>query len=493
MLTDLGSRNGTFVNGKQIQGEVVLSPGDRVQLGTGGPTFQFELSGQSETKVIIADPGPQATKAVIPPTPPINVLASAPQPVPSVAARRKPALIAGAVLLTLGVLTLAAYGLTRGQGVLSYKVYHQRMIMSAAYKAYGNPEAGGGRYWFSRVVLQNTGSGPVKNIKVSYRIPEYIDWTSPDEAPEMLPKQTVVFIYYPKFPAKITQLNTRTPSVLETRIDYDDQSGHQSHIEKREFEIYGLTEFAYGSMAASEVVSRQDAENNNPLLAAYIMDEDPAVKTFYAKISEVSGGFGTGANNKDILQFIKSVYTYMVSTGMTYSGTKGVPDQTGDVSTFVQSIRVPRDLIYTNTGLCIELAQLWCALGQAAGLKASLVLIPGHAFPYLEAGDGTGYAVEATAIGGSFGGNLGKAATWEEAIKIGKKELEENLRKPTTEILDIRSLQSQGIRPPELPDVNRAELIKMLDDRRAKRATAEPRVVIIKQQGPPRICWWCRR
>jgi serine/threonine-protein kinase len=39
-LTDMGSRNGTFVNGRRIEGPTRLSPGDQVQFG--GATFRFE-------------------------------------------------------------------------------------------------------------------------------------------------------------------------------------------------------------------------------------------------------------------------------------------------------------------------------------------------------------------------------------------------------------------------------------------------------------------
>jgi serine protease Do len=42
-IADLGSRNGTFVNKKRIFEPVVLGCGDVVQLGPGGPEFQFDL------------------------------------------------------------------------------------------------------------------------------------------------------------------------------------------------------------------------------------------------------------------------------------------------------------------------------------------------------------------------------------------------------------------------------------------------------------------
>jgi hypothetical protein len=43
MVVDLGSRNGTFVNRQRVFGATPLQPGGRVQLGAGGPEFEFQL------------------------------------------------------------------------------------------------------------------------------------------------------------------------------------------------------------------------------------------------------------------------------------------------------------------------------------------------------------------------------------------------------------------------------------------------------------------
>jgi serine protease Do len=43
ILTDLGSRNGVFVNQSRIAGSTALHHGDVVQLGTGGPEFSFQM------------------------------------------------------------------------------------------------------------------------------------------------------------------------------------------------------------------------------------------------------------------------------------------------------------------------------------------------------------------------------------------------------------------------------------------------------------------
>jgi pSer/pThr/pTyr-binding forkhead associated (FHA) protein len=43
VITDLSSRNGTFLNRQRIGGSARISPGDTVQFGAGGPEFQFDL------------------------------------------------------------------------------------------------------------------------------------------------------------------------------------------------------------------------------------------------------------------------------------------------------------------------------------------------------------------------------------------------------------------------------------------------------------------
>jgi serine protease Do len=43
VITDLNSRNGTFVNRQRIGGSARISPGDMVQFGAGGPEFQFDV------------------------------------------------------------------------------------------------------------------------------------------------------------------------------------------------------------------------------------------------------------------------------------------------------------------------------------------------------------------------------------------------------------------------------------------------------------------
>jgi pSer/pThr/pTyr-binding forkhead associated (FHA) protein len=50
-ITDLSSRNGTFVNKQRIIGTARVNPGDVIQFGPGGPEFQFDLEPRPEYSV----------------------------------------------------------------------------------------------------------------------------------------------------------------------------------------------------------------------------------------------------------------------------------------------------------------------------------------------------------------------------------------------------------------------------------------------------------
>ena len=67
-LEDLASANGTFLNGQKISGPKTLSIGDKIQLGKGGPEFEFQLitkSSESFVKNSIKDDSLAGTDNIV--------------------------------------------------------------------------------------------------------------------------------------------------------------------------------------------------------------------------------------------------------------------------------------------------------------------------------------------------------------------------------------------------------------------------------------------
>lgn len=69
-LTDLGSRNGTFVNRQRISNEVTLRPGDVIQFGPGGPEVEFDIdprpAAARPTRLATDLPVPKLTREAVP-------------------------------------------------------------------------------------------------------------------------------------------------------------------------------------------------------------------------------------------------------------------------------------------------------------------------------------------------------------------------------------------------------------------------------------------
>lgn len=381
-------------------------------------------------------------------------------------------LLLGVAIIAIGVLLITSNLMNQATpGQLDLRMQVKPTVMTVAYKAYGNPSASGGRYWLAKLVMRNSGGQPLQNLSISYRVPGLIDWTTPDVASEVLPGQTAVLPIYPTFPASVTRTRSLTPTTLELKIDYETGGRRISQVEKRNFELRGVTEIEFTSIEQNEINSWYDMWDNSELLAAYMTDEDEVVKTYFGKISETMGGTPYVQTAEDLGKLLGAIYQFQIGSGMVYMGAKGVPEVLGDTRTLVQSVKLPREVIQGNSGTCIELTILVSALLNQCGVKSSMVLIPGHAFPIIQSPSGW-IGFETTGIGGT---NLGGVHSFQQAFEAGQKYWEQCLKGELPYVVvDYQELQAKGIRPPELDPVNTTALVQMLTERVRNRQQTQP-------------------
>lgn len=361
-------------------------------------------------------------------------------------------------------------------GKLTWEIKTKKTVMSFAYKAYGNPTAAEGRWYLSKVVFKNEGPGPVRNVQVSYNIPNWVTWTTPEKFPEILPGQTVIHCYYPQLPDRVTELTSPKTATLEIKINWEEGGQTKEEIVKKNFDLRGVNEIEYTSLPSNEIVTWYDMFENSDLFAAMVTTDDPVVKTFAAEVTKFAGGTtaGAGGGGQEVLRLMKAFYDYQVATDMHYASAKGVPEKLGDVRTLIQNVRLPREVILNGNGLCIELAILWSSVMEHLGVKTYLCLIPGHAFTIVVSDKGEWYPIECTGIGGAgIGGNM----DFEQALQAAAKTLQEaQVRK----LIDVQGLQREGIRPPELPKID----LKTVQDTLARRMQ-QPRQPDTPPDRPP--------
>ena len=102
--------------------------------------------------------------------------------------------VAAAVLAVVGLACLVVYFYRgAGKGKLTWQdPVVKKSVMTFAYKIYGDSSVENGRFFLSKVVFHNDGTGPVHNLSVSYQIPDYISWITPQSYPEIPAGQAIV-------------------------------------------------------------------------------------------------------------------------------------------------------------------------------------------------------------------------------------------------------------------------------------------------------------
>jgi hypothetical protein len=336
--------------------------------------------------------------------------------------------------------------------------------MSFAYKVYANPEVADGRYFLSKAVLKNTGSGPIRDLAVSYQVPDYIPWTTPEVTNALPAGSTLVKVFYPKFTDKVSRLANKTTATLEIKLQWREREGGplKEEVLRDNFTLLGVNEVQYSDLPNEDIATWYDNWTLAQFIVCMVTPNDPVVKEYAAAITERTGGSMAGVTRspKDVIELMKATYEYMSATGMRYAGAKGVPEKIGGDTKLVQTVRLPRDVITSNNGLCIELAILWASIMDQLGCESYIVMRPGHAFTIVMA-EGQMFPIECTAITPKAVGSE-DFVPFEQAVKMAAEDFQKQEFKIP---YSVRQMQAAGYASPELPDIDIEKIKNILASR----------------------------
>ena len=338
---------------------------------------------------------------------------------------------------------------------LKIEISKPPIIMPSIYKVYANADALNGKYSLFKLVLTNTSSAPAKNVEVSYSVSNYIESAIAEKIALIQPGQTVVVNCYPSFPDKIVEKMTDSKETVKIFIKGNNIKNTE---ESFSIAVKGRNEFMYNYMPVDEIRTNGEYFENMPLLSCLVTPNDPIIKYLTQQIQEkvLKGEQASVANKEEEgVRVMQGIYYATLMSHMVYSGTSGVPEKISDVSSIVQTIRLPREVITGKTGLCIELSLLYASIMSCAGMDPVVYLVPGHAYPGFRMNNKL-YAIESTGIGGE---GLGSKMSVEEAYQTGMKNLDECIQKINSgddrySIIDIRQSIKDGAVAMELKDDN---------------------------------------
>ncbi len=407
---------------------------------------------------------------------------------------KKLLVVSGGLVVLAGLLLLAAGWAHLGQtpAKLTWDQPEFRSsLMTFAYKVYGNPKVENGRHFLSKITFKNTGEVPVTDFAISYKLQDYVPWTDPETMPEVPAGFSFAKLYYPRLPAEVTKLHTQTTCTLQVKTQWKENGRPREEVFKHDILLHPVNELTYSDLPAGEVESWYDAFDTSDFAVSMVTPNDPVVAAYAAQITKLSGGTtaGIAGGPKEIYRLCGAAYEYMCRSGLRYTGDSGVPANFDDVKTLAQSVRLPRDVIQNNNGLCIELAIMWASVLQHLGVDAALVMVPGHCYvvAYSQAqgmGIDKGIPIECTSITPQAV-NKDAPVSFDDSVKMAMEETEQRLKAGMMIVLPVRQYQSLGFTAPELPDVDLPRVTEMLE-RRMGPAQAPPNnnARVAQQQAP---------
>lgn len=360
---------------------------------------------------------------------------------------------------------------SKGEGRLEGEFEAKARIMASAYKIYANGAGlsaqrvgAGGRFlsgadlsppWVARVVLRNRGTGPVRDVKVRYKLEDYTaDWSPWERFPELAGGATAVSVYFPVIRSSIARLRDDTKAILYAQWSYLDGAGKEKVVdEDTKITLLGVNEFVFNDLEAGERFDAFFAQsvNNGPLLASWVSRNDPVVKQFAALANKNAGGAFAPKDDATALKVIGQCYELLRINNFTYQAPPGLVSvaTSFDVKS-MQNVKFPRDVIKDKSGTCIDLAILFASMVNAVGLKPYLLVIPGHCFPAVAMPSGNVYGVETTLVAGGvrFG-----SGPFKMALREGMSEFSEALSSGQYVLLPIPDLWASGVSNPELDEL----------------------------------------
>ncbi len=350
------------------------------------------------------------------------------------------------IIIFLGSTTGLIFTLTakkseaKGTAKLSVDVFVRPEVVTGAYKIYGDNSMG---FWLANTMITNTGSTPVTNFSISYKVDGYCDWTSDMVYPQIVPGEVVRDYCWPTFTASaMNDLTTKAPAELTVRYDYD---GLDKPIDKQEkFFFLGKNDFIWTYIKDENVVGFQDLNDNYAMLAAFITKNDETVQ---AAAKTIYGGLAP-SDDQDTYLALTRTFDTLRYYGMQYVYEPAVLE----ANTFGQYIQYPADSINRVAGTCIDLSVLYCALLESVSIRTAIFLVPGHAIPAVWLPESqTWMPIESTfmdlAFVQSHYGNVDPQVTADECISIAEDYINQNIQNGTCIIMDVEQAWQNGVVP----------------------------------------------
>jgi transglutaminase-like putative cysteine protease len=298
-------------------------------------------------------------------------------------------------------------------------------VMTGAYKAY----ASDGSQMLAKTVIKNTGTEPVTNFHISYSIPGYLETTSQEDYPVILPGETVNDYVYPTFKAEqMKEITARTTAELDVNYTFDGSGGQRGT--SKGFDFLGHNDFVWSFLPSEQLLTFADTNDNAALLAAYVTPSDPDINAVAKKLT---GNLFT-ATDDETWAAAEQIYTGLRNAGFNYIS----EPSTYWSANMAQAVQLPSETLANQQGNCVDLSLLLASMLEAVNIPADLCLSDGHcqvAFSLPESGKW--YVIEETLL-------RDKSVSFTDAVNSAAQWSQEQQANDTWYVFNVRDAWSAG-------------------------------------------------
>ncbi|MDE2141303.1 MAG: tetratricopeptide repeat protein [Elusimicrobia bacterium] len=230
-------------------------------------------------------------------------------------------------------------------------------IFAAKYKWYLKNPVG-------KVTVTNNVNAPFLNVKVTFKLKDYMDFGFDTEIKKLEPKQTVEIPLIATLNNKVLEVTEDTPIQAEFSLNY---------FEKGEARTVSLTKPL--RLYSRNAITWDDTRK----IANFVTYKDEPVKNFKAAVTADFKNRKAGALNPNVVKALK-IWNALGEYGIKFAANPANPFETAhdDPNFPVDYTQYPRETLQRKTGQCSDLTSLYAALLEDSEVRVALLDYPGH-------------------------------------------------------------------------------------------------------------------
>jgi DNA-binding beta-propeller fold protein YncE/tetratricopeptide (TPR) repeat protein len=230
-------------------------------------------------------------------------------------------------------------------------------IFAANYKWYLKNPVG-------KVTVTNNVNVPFQNVKVTFKLKDYMDFGFDTEIKRLEPKQTADIPLIATLNNRVLEVTEDTPIQAEFSLNYYENGEARTVSLTKPLRLY-----------SRNAITWDDARK----IANFITYKDEPIKNFKAAVTADFKNRRAAALNPNVLKALK-IWNALGVYGVKFAANPSNPFETAhdDPNFPVDYTQYPRETLKRRTGQCSDLTSLYAALLEDSEVRVALLDYPGH-------------------------------------------------------------------------------------------------------------------